>query len=430
MPPGSTVFPALSAIAVSGCPPIYEVRHRLRTLSSQDEGRRTRGRRTRTGAGRGAWVRTDVGGVRRVRKARRGAQWAGHNGETCALIPDETRVRMSMLKIARWIVAAAAVGALVYVTVPMIRARARTPRAPGPDLPGRREKANLDFTVSDMNGQKVALSSFKGQGARNRLLGHVVPAVQGGDPGFVELQRGLRRKGLQIVGVSVDDTPDKLKPFAAEFKMNYPVLVGLDRDDLQDAYAGRCGGIPTTFVISRDGRICRKNSGLVGRGEMRNGYQGPAVVRSASCSKGSPTLVWPADADWRSAPASKEARDRGRGREGADLPDLAPRARPADLRLPRIAAPVDATRPAGRRRVRRRRLVVGRSRLTPSPHSDLGALRPHASAPCAPRRSPEKICSCSPASPVAIPSGDLRVLPVSRGKLFASSVAYPAAART
>jgi peroxiredoxin len=67
-----------------------------------------------------------------------------------------------------------------------------------------------------------------------------------------------------VLGFSVDDTVDKLKPFAAEFKMNYPVLVGLGRDDVQDAF-GPIWGIPTTFLISRDGKICRKNTGLHGK---------------------------------------------------------------------------------------------------------------------------------------------------------------------
>jgi hypothetical protein len=46
--------------------------------------------------------------------------------------------------------------------------------------------------------------------------------------------------------------------------MNYPVLVGRGRDDVQDAF-GPLWGIPTTFLISRDGRICRKNTGLQGK---------------------------------------------------------------------------------------------------------------------------------------------------------------------
>jgi len=51
------------------------------------------------------------------------------------------------------------------------------------------------------------------------------------------------------------------------------VLVGGDRDDLQDAY-GPMWGIPTTFVIDRDGRICHKNSGLVGKSKYEADIKG------------------------------------------------------------------------------------------------------------------------------------------------------------
>jgi len=66
---------------------------------------------------------------------------------------------------------------------------------------------------------------------------------------------------LQVVGVSVDDTIDKLKPYVAQMKMNYLVLQGLDHDDLQDAF-GPIFGIPVTVLISRDGRMCTKHTGL------------------------------------------------------------------------------------------------------------------------------------------------------------------------
>ena len=80
-----------------------------------------------------------------------------------------------------------------------------------------------------------------------------------------------------MVGVSVDDTPDKLKPYVAQMKMNYPVLQGLDHDDVQDAY-GPMFGIPVTVVISRDGKICAKHIGPVGEGRVRARDQGAAVV--------------------------------------------------------------------------------------------------------------------------------------------------------
>jgi hypothetical protein len=66
---------------------------------------------------------------------------------------------------------------------------------------------------------------------------------------------------LQVVGVSIDDTLEKLKPYTTQMKMNYLVLQGLNQDDMQDAF-GPMYGIPVTVLISRDGKVCAKHVGL------------------------------------------------------------------------------------------------------------------------------------------------------------------------
>ena len=73
--------------------------------------------------------------------------------------------------------------------------------------------------------------------------------------------------GLQVVGVSVDDTAEKLRPYVIDMKMNYPVLLGLDHDDVQDAY-GPMLGIPVSVLISRDGRMCGRHTGLAAKDEF------------------------------------------------------------------------------------------------------------------------------------------------------------------
>jgi thiol-disulfide isomerase/thioredoxin len=176
----------------------------------------------------------------------------------------------------RWVVAGAAVAALVYALIPSLPSPAALVDADtgaAAACPANAKQANLDFTVTDMNGQSVKLSAFKGKVILLDFWATWCPPCKAEIPGFVELQEAYRDKGLQVVGVSVDDTPDKLKPFASEFKMNYPVLVGLERDDLQDAY-GPMWGIPTTYLIARDGRICRKNSGIVGKAKYESDIKG------------------------------------------------------------------------------------------------------------------------------------------------------------
>jgi peroxiredoxin len=70
-----------------------------------------------------------------------------------------------------------------------------------------------------------------------------------------------------IAGVSIDDPPEKLKPFAEQFHMNYPVLVGLGHDDLQDAF-GPPVAFPTSFLIKRDGTVCREHAGFTPKEEF------------------------------------------------------------------------------------------------------------------------------------------------------------------
>ena len=171
----------------------------------------------------------------------------------------------------RWIVATVAVAGAVYATVPLPtaptfgwRAAGDAEAAPSDVCPANAKKANLDFTLTDMHGKAVKLSDYKGKVILLDFWATWCGPCRIEIPHFVELQKQYGPQGLVVLGFSVDDTVDRLKPFASEFNMNYPVLVGLGREDVQDAF-GPIWGMPTTLLISRDGRICRKNTGIQGK---------------------------------------------------------------------------------------------------------------------------------------------------------------------
>ena len=121
--------------------------------------------------------------------------------------------------------------------------------------------ANLNFTMPDLQGKDVALSSFKGKVILLNFWATWCGPCKAEIPGFVELQDQYGKDGLVVVGYSVDDDAPKAKAFADQFKMNYPVLLGLGREDVQDAF-GPIWGIPASFIISRDGRVCQKHLGI------------------------------------------------------------------------------------------------------------------------------------------------------------------------
>ena len=164
----------------------------------------------------------------------------------------------------RWIIAALGALALALLTMaaplpwPWARAASRPVAAA---CPADAKRANLDFTMKDMNGRDVKLSDYKGKVILLDFWATWCGPCKFEIPGFVELQTKYGKHGLQVIGVSVDDTVKQLQPYVAEYKMNYPVLQGLGHDDVQEAY-GPMWGIPTSVVISRDGLICAKHTGL------------------------------------------------------------------------------------------------------------------------------------------------------------------------
>jgi thiol-disulfide isomerase/thioredoxin len=120
--------------------------------------------------------------------------------------------------------------------------------------------ARLDFKLKDMNGVEVRLDSFKGKVILLNFWATWCGPCKAEIPSLIELQRDYA-DDLVVLGFSVDDTVEKLKPYAAEYKFNYPILVGNGREDVQEAF-GPLLGIPVSVIIGRDGRIAKKHTGI------------------------------------------------------------------------------------------------------------------------------------------------------------------------
>jgi len=168
----------------------------------------------------------------------------------------------------RWILAA--VGALalalltLHVPLPWTVAAVGERADPVSACAPNGKPAPLNFTLKDLDNKPVKLADFKGKVIVLDFWATWCGPCKLEIPGFIKMQNTYGSQGLQTIGISVDDKLDALKPYAAEYKMNYLVLQGLDHDDVQDAF-GPLLGIPTTIVIGRDGTICRKHEGLTGR---------------------------------------------------------------------------------------------------------------------------------------------------------------------
>src|SRR6202161_3443970 len=79
--------------------------------------------------------------------------------------------------------------------------------------------ANLNFAFKDLQGKSVTLSDYKGKVILLDFWATWCPPCRKEIPGFVDLYRTYKSRGLVVIGVSMDDnddTPD-VKRFAAQF---------------------------------------------------------------------------------------------------------------------------------------------------------------------------------------------------------------------
>jgi thiol-disulfide isomerase/thioredoxin len=82
-------------------------------------------------------------------------------------------------------------------------------------------------------------------------------------PEFIKAQKELGPKGLQIVGIAVDQ-PDKVRQFAAEIGLTYPTLVGgFGAMELSRTLGNSVMALPFTVVLDRKGAIAHTQLGVL-----------------------------------------------------------------------------------------------------------------------------------------------------------------------
>jgi peroxiredoxin len=83
------------------------------------------------------------------------------------------------------------------------------------------------------------------------------------------MEHKQKDKGFEVLGVAMDDNGwEDVKPFLAEMKVNYRVVVG---DDATAQAYGGVDSLPTTFLIDKQGKIAAIHLGLTGRKEFQDG---------------------------------------------------------------------------------------------------------------------------------------------------------------
>jgi peroxiredoxin len=114
-----------------------------------------------------------------------------------------------------------------------------------------RSRQHADFTLTDLNGTQWNLRSLAGKVVLVNFWATWCPPCRKELPDLEALYQRFSSRGLVIVAIS-DEEADKVKPFVAERKLTYPVLLDPGRK-VNELF--QVEGIPKSFVYGRDGKL-------------------------------------------------------------------------------------------------------------------------------------------------------------------------------
>jgi cytochrome c biogenesis protein CcmG/thiol:disulfide interchange protein DsbE len=123
-----------------------------------------------------------------------------------------------------------------------------------------------EFTITDLEGKALSLASYRGKVLVLNFWATWCPPCRKEIPDFIEAYRDLRNEGLEILGVSVDETtPEALRDWTKRTGINYPIALATP-EIVRDYEPGNF--IPATIIVDRKGQIRYRQSELMDKSTL------------------------------------------------------------------------------------------------------------------------------------------------------------------
>jgi thiol-disulfide isomerase/thioredoxin len=112
-----------------------------------------------------------------------------------------------------------------------------------------------DFTLDDLNGKPVSLSSLQGKVVFLNFWGSWCKYCRDEMPSIQSMYNSLKSLDFEILAVNVNDSPQAAKKYIIQNNYSFPVVLDTEYRATQ-LYGVR--GFPTTYIIDQKGYLIGK----------------------------------------------------------------------------------------------------------------------------------------------------------------------------
>jgi len=136
---------------------------------------------------------------------------------------------------------------ILVVSLPSIAQQAGKGLTQLPDRPQA-----PDFVLADIDGNQYRLSDYRGQVVIVNFWATWCPPCRAEMPSMQRAWQQLEKEGILMLGINVGEDEDTIFQFTANYPVEFPLLMDQDSRVINQ---WPVRGLPTTFVMSPEGKI-------------------------------------------------------------------------------------------------------------------------------------------------------------------------------
>ncbi len=124
-------------------------------------------------------------------------------------------------------------------------------------------------TLTDVRDKPADMAQYKGRPLVVNFWARWCGPCRNEIPLLIKLREDYRKRGLEVLGIAIEDNAESVRDFAKAYEMDYPVLLARDQGlPLMQSLGNVRQGLPFTVAVDSRGKVVLVKLGGISGAEL------------------------------------------------------------------------------------------------------------------------------------------------------------------